>query len=214
MAAPEACGNVVSSSDNASSRDRNTTCHAALLEPVNGISSRVGCCQAKGNIPNTAANTAVRMRYRLPEGVRYGRPIGAVRGAGSSLCSGKNRSYPSIPRRRHADPGVNRSSRGVIHVVEENGVLGLGRPLERVRTVVWGILEANDTGVVYGSADRLARMLITLEKMFMDFLFRKRVSLKRQRLVFCGYRTTSTTCPTTGHRSSGKSTPKPPTSGI
>ena len=64
----------------------------------------------------------------------------------------------------------------LVYLVEEAGV-GAGTPLERARRAVWGMLYADDAGVVSRSQEGLTRMMTTIVEVFGEF--RLTVSEKR-----------------------------------
>ena len=56
----------------------------------------------------------------------------------------------------------------LVYLDEEAGV-GTGTPLDRVRRAVWGMLYADDAGVVSRSQEGLTRMMITIVEVFGAF---------------------------------------------
>ena len=53
--------------------------------------------------------------------------------------------------------------------LEEEAVVGAGTPLERARRAVWGMLYANDAGVVSRSQEGLTRMMTTIVDVFGEY---------------------------------------------
>ena len=58
--------------------------------------------------------------------------------------------------------------KNLVYLEEEAGV-GAGTPLERARRAVWGMLYANDAGVVSRSQEGLTRMMTTIVEVFGGF---------------------------------------------
>ena len=56
----------------------------------------------------------------------------------------------------------------LVYLEEEAGV-GAGTPLERARRAVWGMLYADDAGVVSRSQEGLTRMMTTIVEVFGEF---------------------------------------------
>ena len=57
----------------------------------------------------------------------------------------------------------------LVYLEEEAGV-GAGTPLERARRAVWGMLYADDAGVVSRSQEGLTRMMTTIVEVFGEFV--------------------------------------------
>ena len=58
--------------------------------------------------------------------------------------------------------------KNLVYLKEEAGV-GAGTPLERARRAVWGIIYANDAGVVSRSQEGLTRMMTSFVEVFGEF---------------------------------------------
>ena len=89
--------------------------------------------------------------------------------------------------------------------LEEEAGVGAGTPLERAPRAVWGMLYADDAGVVSRSQERLTRMMTIIVEVFGEFGLI--VSEKKTKTLDAGTREAAEergiTATTTGHRSSG-----------
>ena len=102
----------------------------------------------------------------------------------------------------------------LVYLDEEAGVV-TGTPLDRVRRAVWGMLYADDAGVVSRSQEGLTRMMITIVEVFGAFGLT--VSEKKTETLLSGRRRNSQRKGDRRHhhlssKQRGKSTLRPPSS--
>ena len=103
----------------------------------------------------------------------------AERGLGNAVCRRRRRRI-EIPRRVNEDDAAaievvllrfskaDTILKDLVYLEEEAGV-GAGTPLERAQRAVWGMLYADDAGVVSRSQEGLTRMMTLIVKVFGAF---------------------------------------------